>query len=44
MVLAFTGGLDMPGRHRKRVGWVLESVLIALCLAIFGVLYWIAMG
>lgn len=35
---------EMPGKHRNRVGWVMESVLIALCLAIFGVLFWIAVG
>ncbi len=34
----------MPGKHRNRVSWVMESVLIALCLAIFGVLFWIAVG
>ena len=34
----------MPGKHRNRVGWVMEFVLIALCLAIFGVLYWMAVG
>lgn len=34
----------MPGKRRKRTGWVMESVLIALCLAVFGVLYWIAAG
>ncbi|EGF96720.1 hypothetical protein [Brevundimonas diminuta] len=37
-------GREMPGKHRNRVGWVMESVLIALCLAIFGVLFWIAVG
>lgn len=31
----------MPGKRRKRTGWV---KLIALCLAVFGVLYWIAAG
>lgn len=35
---------EMPSKHRNRVGWVMESVLIALCLAIFGVLFWIAVG
>lgn len=34
----------MPGKRGKRTGWILESVLIALCLALFGVLYWIAAG
>ena len=34
----------MQGKRRRRVGWVMESVLIALCLAIFGVLYWLAAG
>jgi len=34
----------MPGRRPKRSGRIFESVLIALCLAIFGVLFWIAVG
>ncbi|SPU44873.1 Uncharacterised protein [Brevundimonas diminuta] len=34
----------MQRKRRRRVGWVMESVLIALCLAIFGVLFWIAVG
>lgn len=33
----------MPGRP-KRTGRMTEAVLIALCLAIFGILYWIATG
>gem|GEM_PF-577097 len=37
-------GREMPGKHRRRVGWVMEFVLIALCLAIFAVLYWMAVG
>ena len=28
----------MQRKRRRRVGWVMESVLIALCLAIFGAL------
>jgi len=39
-----TGGQDMQRKRRRRVGWVMEYVLIALCLAIFGVLFWIAVG
>ncbi|WP_433947547.1 hypothetical protein [Brevundimonas diminuta] len=39
-----TGGQDMQRKRRRRVGWVMESVLIALCLTIFGVLFWIAVG
>jgi hypothetical protein len=39
-----TGGHDMQRKRRQRVGWALESVLIALCLAIFGVLFWLAVG
>jgi len=38
------GRREVPGKHRNRVGWVMEYVLIALCLAIFGVLFWIAVG
>lgn len=34
----------MQRKRRRRVGWVMESVLIALFLAIFGVLYWLAAG
>ena len=39
-----TGGQDMQRKRRKRVGWAMESALIALCLAIFGVRFWIAVG
>lgn len=34
----------MQRKRRKRVGWAMESALIALCLAIFGVRFWIAVG
>ena len=34
-------GIEMPRRRSKHL---LESALIALCLAIFGVLYWLAAG
>ncbi len=34
----------MQRKRRKRVGWAMESALIALCWAIFGVRFWIAVG
>lgn len=34
----------MSRKRRRQADWLWESVVIALCLAIFGVLYWVAMG
>jgi len=34
----------MQRKRRQRVGWALKSALIALCLAIFGVILWLAVG
>jgi hypothetical protein len=34
----------MQKKHRRWRGRIMESGLIALCLAIFGVIYWLAVG
>jgi hypothetical protein len=34
----------MQDKHSRWRGRLMESVLIALCLAIFGVIYWLAVG
>lgn len=34
----------MSRRRRKRADWLWEAGLIALCLAIFGAAYWMAVG